>query len=99
MRHRLVRGIDVREDAQGALEIYLAVFIGAGVARGPVEKLNTEALLELADILADRRARQPQLPAGFGKASELDHFHEGPKACELVHVRFVDLGETAICCA
>ena len=55
------------------------------MARGAVQQLDAEAVLELADVLADRRPRQPQLPAGLGEAAEFDHFDEGPQAGQLVH--------------
>ena len=84
LRHRLIGGLDLREDHDRALEIALAVLGRAGVARGPVQKLDAEALLEVGDVFADRRARQPQLPARLGKTAAFDHFHEGPEAGDLI---------------
>ncbi len=47
MRHRLIGGIELREDHKCPLVVELAVLVGARVSGGPVEKLHTEALLEL----------------------------------------------------
>ena len=85
MRDRLIGRIDIRQDAQRAFEIGLSVFIRAGMARGAVQQLDAEALFEFADIFADRRARQPQLPPGFREAAELNDLHEGAQAGEFVH--------------
>ncbi len=85
MRDRLIRRIDVRQNAQRALEVDMAVLVGTGVTGGPVEKLDAEALLQIADVFADGGAREPQLPSGFRETAEFDHFHEGTKAREFVH--------------
>lgn len=84
LRHRLVGGLDLREDDDRPLEITLAVLGRARMAGGPVQKLDAEALLEVGDVFADRRARQPQLPAGLGKAAAFDHFDKGPEAGDLI---------------
>src|SRR6185369_17549974 len=84
LRHRLVGRLDLRENDDRALEIALAVLGRARVASGPVQELDAEALLEIGDVLADRRARQAQLAARFGKTAALDHLHEGPEAGDLI---------------
>ena len=67
LRHRLIGGLDLREDHDRTLEILLTVLCRTRTPRGPVQELHAEALLEVSDIFADRRARQPQLAAGIGK--------------------------------
>jgi hypothetical protein len=72
----VIRSIELGENSERAFEIGLAVFVRAGVPRGAVQKLDAEFLLEIADVLRDRRTRQAELPAGFGEAAEFNDFDE-----------------------
>ncbi|GLR84417.1 hypothetical protein GCM10007857_11270 [Bradyrhizobium iriomotense] len=53
----LVRRLELADDAEHALEIGLPIFGRADAARGAVQKLHAEFVLELTDIFADRGPR------------------------------------------
>jgi hypothetical protein len=56
-------------------------------ARGAVQKLRTEPILERADMLAHHRLRQAQLARGAAEALFLDDLREDTHAFDTVHIR------------
>ena len=82
---RVLRRAQLPEDA-------VAIFVECGtlggegdLARGALEELHAEALLELVDAPPDHRRRDAFLARSGGKAAALRDIDEGRQLLELVH--------------
>jgi glyoxalase family protein len=68
MRNRLIGSIEIGKDGEGSLVVGLSALGRTSPARDPIEKVNPKIVFQVGHVFADRRAREPQLPAGLWKA-------------------------------
>ncbi|MNT23611.1 hypothetical protein D3C72_1590340 [compost metagenome] len=84
-RQRGVGLVQVVEDAREPLHVGRAGLGEAHAARGAVDQPHLQVRLQLGDVLADGRRRQPQLPRGAGEAARRGGGAKDLEGGEMVH--------------
>src|SRR5215210_7961885 len=87
-RERILRGAQVVQEAMAVVEERRTLGSERDLARGALEELHAQALLELVDAPADHRRRDAFLARRGRKASALRDLDEGGELLESVHNRY-----------
>ncbi len=77
---------EIGQDPRRALEIGMSRFGQAQRSRRPVQETGAELALEVADLPADRRFRDPQAPGGLSERLRLPDGDKRLERGKLVHL-------------